>query len=39
MAWCETLQRHGSLPLADVVEPAIRHAERGFRHHPTWPTA
>jgi gamma-glutamyltranspeptidase/glutathione hydrolase len=30
MAWCQMLQRHGSLPLADVVEPAIRHAERGF---------
>jgi gamma-glutamyltranspeptidase/glutathione hydrolase len=30
MAWCALLQRHGSLPLADVVEPAIRHAERGF---------
>ena len=30
MAWCQLLQRHGSLPLADVVEPAIRHAERGY---------
>ena len=30
MAWCQMLQRHGSLPLADVVEPAIRHAERGY---------
>lgn len=30
MAWCTLLQRHGSLPLADVVEPAIRHAERGY---------
>ena len=30
MAWCQMLQRHGSLSLADVVEPAIRHAERGF---------
>ena len=31
MAWCEMLTRHGSLPLADVMEPAIRHASRGFR--------
>ncbi len=31
MAWCEMLARHGTLPLADVVEPAIRHASRGFR--------
>ena len=30
MAWCQLLQRHGRLPLADVVEPAIRHAQRGF---------
>jgi len=30
MAWCQMLQRHGSLALADVVEPAIRHAERGY---------
>ncbi len=30
MAWGELLARYGSLPLADVVEPAIRHAERGF---------
>ncbi|MEO7852603.1 MAG: gamma-glutamyltransferase, partial [Rubrivivax sp.] len=30
LAWCQTLQRHGKLSLADVVEPAIRHAERGF---------
>ena len=30
MAWCQMLQRHGSLPLADVVQPAIGHAERGF---------
>jgi len=30
MAWCQMLQRHGSLSLADVIEPAIRHAERGF---------
>ena len=30
MAWCQLLQRHGSLALADVVEPAIRHTSRGF---------
>lgn len=30
MAWCQLLERHGSVALADVVEPAIRHAERGF---------
>lgn len=29
-AWCETLQRFGRLPLQDVIQPAIRHAERGF---------
>lgn len=28
--WCETLQRFGRLPLRDVIQPAIRHAERGF---------
>ena len=29
-AWCEMLARHGRLPLGDVIEPAIRHASRGF---------
>ncbi len=29
--WGEMLARFGTLPLADVVEPAIRHASRGFR--------
>src|SRR3954454_22128473 len=29
--WCEALTRFGTLPLADVMEPAIRHASRGFR--------
>lgn len=29
--WCEMLARFGTLPLATVLEPAIRHAERGFR--------
>jgi gamma-glutamyltranspeptidase/glutathione hydrolase len=28
--WCETLRRFGTLSLADVMEPAIRHASRGF---------
>ena len=34
MAWCALLQRHGRLALADVVEPAIRHASRGFAATP-----
>jgi gamma-glutamyltranspeptidase / glutathione hydrolase len=29
--WCEALARFGSFSLADVMEPAIRHASRGFR--------
>lgn len=33
-AWCETLARFGSMPLADVMAPAIRHAERGYRATP-----
>ncbi len=33
-AWCETLARFGTLSLADVLEPAIRHAGRGFRATP-----
>jgi len=32
--WCETLSRFGSFPLPDVMEPAIRHASRGFRVTP-----
>lgn len=28
--WCEALARFGTLPLAEVLEPAIRLAERGF---------
>ncbi len=32
--WCETLARFGTFPLADVMEPAIRHASRGFRVTP-----
>lgn len=34
MAWCTLLARHGRLTLADVVEPAIRHASRGFAATP-----
>ena len=29
--WCEMLERFGTLSLDRVLEPAIRHAERGFR--------
>ncbi len=29
-AWCEALERFGRLPLDAVMEPAIRHAARGF---------
>src|SRR5689334_11476689 len=29
-AWCETLRRFGTLPLADIMQPAIKHAARGF---------
>jgi gamma-glutamyltranspeptidase/glutathione hydrolase len=30
LAWCEALARFGTMPLAEVMEPAIRHAARGF---------
>jgi gamma-glutamyltranspeptidase / glutathione hydrolase len=33
-AWCETLERFGRLGLEQVMEPAIRHAARGFRVTP-----
>jgi gamma-glutamyltranspeptidase/glutathione hydrolase len=29
-AWCELHRRFGRLPLADLLEPAIRHARDGF---------
>jgi len=29
-AWTHALKTYGTLPLADVMGPAIRHAERGF---------
>ena len=28
--WCDLIERHGRLPLADVLAPAIRLAEEGF---------
>jgi gamma-glutamyltranspeptidase/glutathione hydrolase len=34
MGWCEALERFGTFSLADVMEPAIRHASRGFRVTP-----
>jgi gamma-glutamyltranspeptidase/glutathione hydrolase len=30
LAWCHALRTHGTMPLADVMQPAIRHATRGF---------
>jgi gamma-glutamyltranspeptidase/glutathione hydrolase len=33
-AWCETLRRYGSMSLADVMQPAIRHAARGYAATP-----
>ena len=32
--WCEVLERFGTLPLADAMDPAIRLAARGFRATP-----
>lgn len=29
-AWCHALRRYGTMSLADVMQPAIRHADRGF---------
>ena len=33
-AWCETLQRFGTMSLADVMQPAIKYAARGFAATP-----
>src|SRR5258708_1304588 len=33
-AWCETLQRFGTMSLADVMQPSIKHASRGFATTP-----
>jgi gamma-glutamyltranspeptidase/glutathione hydrolase len=32
--WCEVLDRFGTLPLDAILQPAIRHAERGFQATP-----
>src|ERR1700682_60352 len=33
-AWCETLQRFGTMSLAGVIQPAIKHASRGHAATP-----
>ena len=33
-AWCETLQRFGTMSLADVMQPAIKYAARGYAATP-----
>jgi gamma-glutamyltranspeptidase/glutathione hydrolase len=33
-AWCETLRRFGTMSLGDVMQPAIRHAARGYAATP-----
>ena len=33
-AWCETLRRFGTMDLADVMQPAIKHASRGYAATP-----
>ncbi len=33
-AWCETLRRFGTMSLADVLQPAIKHAARGYATTP-----
>ncbi|UGA42950.1 gamma-glutamyltransferase [Bradyrhizobium quebecense] len=33
-AWCETLRRFGTMSLADVMQPAINHAARGYAATP-----
>jgi gamma-glutamyltranspeptidase/glutathione hydrolase len=34
LTWCQALRRFGTLSLDDVMQPAIRHAARGFRVTP-----
>jgi gamma-glutamyltranspeptidase/glutathione hydrolase len=34
MGWLQALEQHGTFSRADVMEPAIRHASRGFRVTP-----
>src|SRR3569833_4678891 len=33
-AWCEPLERFGTMPLADVMQPAIKYAARGYAATP-----
>lgn len=33
-AWCHALERHGTMDLAEVMAPAIRYAEGGFKASP-----
>ncbi len=33
-AWCQALAKYGTMALADVMQPAIRHAARGFAVSP-----
>src|SRR6266481_8136562 len=33
-AWCETLRRFGTMSLADAMQPAIKHAARGYAATP-----
>jgi gamma-glutamyltranspeptidase / glutathione hydrolase len=33
-AWCEALRNYGTMSLADVMQPAIKHASRGYRATP-----
>src|SRR5919199_1031373 len=38
-AWCETLERHGTLDLGTVIAPAIRYAQDGWTVSPYLETA
>lgn len=33
-AWCETLRRFGTMSLAEIMQPAIKHATRGYAATP-----